>query len=75
MIEILGLGILIMLICVPFIGIYWERKDYNQGVCKECGAKLRLFDCDSHGGRGYCCDECHYHTWVSYNCVDKINKR
>lgn len=26
---------------------------------------------DSQGGRGYCCHDCMYFTWVSYNCVDK----
>ena len=63
--------ILSFLIWVPLIGIYLEKKSYNRGICIECGKKLRLFDHDSHGGRGYCCDNCCYHTWVSYNCVDK----
>lgn len=69
--KIFAICVLLLIICVPFIGIYLEKKDYNNGFCKACGNKLRLFDYDSQGGRGYCCDNCRYHTWVSYNCVDK----
>lgn len=47
-----------------------EKKRYNNGICINCGNKLRHFDVDSQGGRGYCCDKCHYHTWVSYD-IDK----
>ena len=52
-------------------GIYTERKDFNNGYCPNCGKKLKLFDIDSQGGRGYCCHDCMYYAWVSYNCVDK----
>ncbi len=71
MLDIILICLFVFLLCVPFIGIHWEKKDYNQGKCKGCGEKLRLFDYDSHGGRGYCCDNCGYQTWVSYKCVDK----
>ena len=65
------LGILILAVIV---GIIWarikEKKDYNRGYCPRCGEYMRLFDYDSHGSRGYTCDRCHYHCWVSYN-IDK----
>lgn len=68
--------ILILLI----LGVLWcintEYKDFNNGVCPKCGKQLKCFDIDSHGGRGYCCDNCQYFTWVSYNFIDRnhINK-
>lgn len=56
------------------VGLLWprlsEKKAYNNGVCTNCGEKLRHFDCDSQGGRGYRCDKCGRIVWVSYN-VDK----
>lgn len=62
--------ILVFISCIIY-AIHSESKFYNHGKCKECGNDLRHFDTDSQGGRGYCCDQCGYHTWVSYNCVDK----
>ena len=47
-----------------------EKRAYNNGICTKCGSKLRLFDYDSHGGRGYICDNCNHVVWCSYN-VDK----
>lgn len=58
-------------IALPFIGIHIEKKGFNKGVCPRCGKKLRLFDCDSQGGRGYTCDRCQYKSWVSYFTVDR----
>lgn len=55
------------------IGRYLERKNFNKGVCPNCGTKLRYFDADSQGGRGYTCDKCNYTTWCSYS-VDKNYK-
>lgn len=61
-------------ILAMIVGVLWainsERKAYNNGICTKCGGKLRLFDCDSQGGRGYHCDGCDNIVWVSYN-VDK----
>lgn len=54
--------------------IYAEIRDFNNGYCPRCGKKLKHFDNDSQGGRGYCCDDCGYTTWVSYYFVDKNNK-
>ena len=63
-------AILVLLLIVQ-IGIFIEKKGFNNGWCPNCGTRLRFFDTDSQGGRGYCCDNCSYHTWVSYKRVDK----
>lgn len=48
-----------------------EKEKFNNGICKVCGQKLKCFDTDSQGGRGYTCSEWHYPVWVSYPSVDK----
>ena len=58
-----------------FYGFKAESNLFNNGVCLKCGKKLRYFDTDSHGGRGYTCDQCGYTTWVSYKRIDKNFKR
>ena len=42
-------------------------------ICPICGEKLKHFDNDSQGGRGYCCPSTkhRYYTWVSYKFIDK----
>lgn len=64
------LSILTILIIGTLLGIISEKKFFNRGVCPHCNKKLKCFDTDSQGGRGYSCD-CGYTTWVSYKCVDK----
>ena len=53
------------------IGKHLERKHFNHGVCPICGGKLKYFDSDSQGGRGYMCFNDYYSAWVSYNSVDR----
>lgn len=65
--------VLIAALLIP-IGIHMEKKAYNRGFCKKCGRRLKLFGRDSYGGRGYWCHNCNYHTWVSFNCVDKFGR-
>ena len=69
------LTIVSILLILPNIGIKWERKDFNNGICPNCGDHLRNFDTDSHGGRGYTCNTCEYTTWVSYKRIDKNHIR
>lgn len=67
-------AILIMVtlfICYALIGIIWEKRNYNNGICKCCGKPLRHFDTDSQGGRLYTCPDFCSLVSVSYNCVDK----
>lgn len=63
--------VLIFSIVGYIMGPRREAKEFNNGICMRCGEKLRYFDTDSQGGRGYTCDNCMYTTWVSYNYVDK----
>ena len=67
--------ILIGFVVIWLVGIVLcilsDIKSYNKGYCPKCGNKLRLFDTDSQGGRGYCCDSCNgYATWIGWP-VDK----
>lgn len=73
---ILSVITIIYIICK--IASTFEKRSFNNGICKECGNKLVHFDTDSQGGRGYTCRHCDYTIWVSYPSVDKrflINER
>ena len=72
MILIIMLSALLVIaaLCAAF-GIHLEKKSFNNGICINCKYHLKLFDYDSHNGRGYQCPKCKYIVWVSYNCVDK----
>jgi hypothetical protein len=67
MIEVVGS--LVVLVVGSLVAAYFESRDYKDGLC--CGVKLRHFDNDSQGGRGYACDRCFRHIWISYPWVDK----
>ena len=45
-----------------------EKRAWNNGRCRRCGAPLERFDTDSQGGRGYACSEnvAHNGPWISY---------
>lgn len=70
---------MILTIIVPVVlgiglvatGIILEKRDFNNGFCPHCNQRLKFFDTDSQGGRGYCCPGCNYITWVSYKSVDR----
>lgn len=66
------LYVILVLICIsiPLISVLDEMKNYNCGVCRDCGCELKLFDYDYQGNRGYRCDKCGYQAWVSYSFVD-----
>jgi DNA-directed RNA polymerase subunit RPC12/RpoP len=69
---IIVLGIMVCLFfIIGYIGYKIEKLEYNDGFCVDCGIKLRHFDNDSQGGRGYVCDKCGGTVWVSYPWVDK----
>ena len=65
--------VLAMLITWVLIVRYHEKKGFNNGICPKCGKKLKHFDSDVDGNRGYRCLDCDYTTWCSYN-VDKNYK-
>lgn len=70
---------IILVVVGSFIGIGIlcairnEKKGFNDGICPICGEKLKHFDNDSQGGRGYYCPSTkhRYYTWVSYKFIDK----
>lgn len=62
--------IIIILIVGMMIARHFEKKEFNNGYCTVCNKRLRNFDTDSQGGRGYCCPKCGRTIWVSYP-VDK----
>ena len=64
---VLGIGLAVT-------GVLLEKRDFNNGFCPHCKQRLKFFDTDSQGGRGYCCRDCNYVTWVSWLSVDKNNK-
>lgn len=74
MVIIICILIVILVISGILTAMYFEYKDFNNGICPRCGKRLKHFDTDSQGGRGYCCNSCKYFTWVSYNSVDKNYK-
>lgn len=70
------IGIFLILLIVTggplvLLGSKLESKDFNKGVCRVCGKKLRHFDTDSQGGRLYTCENFHTLVCVSYPWVDK----
>ena len=64
----------LLFITLIIIGIAWEKRDYNNGICKYCGKPLRHFDTDSQGGRLYTCPNFCNLVCVSYPCVDRNYK-
>lgn len=72
-IRLSELILLLLILALPFAILYARQQEkiaFNKGFCKHCNCLLRRFDTDSQGGRGYVCDKCGYHVWVSYK-VDK----
>lgn len=52
-----------------------ERKDWNHGICPNCGELLRNFDNNSQCGHGWRCDKCNYCTWIYHRYVYKTKKK
>ncbi|KKK78571.1 hypothetical protein LCGC14_2842220 [marine sediment metagenome] len=71
---LLALTITSITLIVLCLGVFWaycgEKRDYNKGRCPKCYGELRHFDNDSQGGRGYCCENRDYYTWVSYPFIE-----
>ncbi len=69
------MNILVVILFIILVGLcggyYWEKRDYNNGRCPKCFGELKHFDNDSQGGRGYCCENRDYYTWVSYPFIEK----
>ena len=65
--------LIVAFIAIAVIAYIMDKKDFNNGKCRECGGDLELFDIDSQGGRGYKCPRCNTYLWISYK-VDKDYK-
>jgi predicted RNA-binding Zn-ribbon protein involved in translation (DUF1610 family) len=67
--HILVIGSLLVIGLFIF-GTIWakrrEAKDFNGGICPNCGHALETEDMDSQGGEMWVCPNCDYTTWVSY---------
>lgn len=50
------------------IGSRLERREWNNGICKQTGQPWRYFDTDSQGGRGY--NSGQYYIWISWPGID-----
>ena len=60
----------LLVIGLFIFGTIWakrrEAKDFNGGICPNCGQALETKDMDSQGGEMWVCPNCDYTTWVSY---------
>lgn len=66
-VKILVLIGLLLVVLLAVIGAReFERKLWNGGRCKKCGASWEWFDVDSQGGWGFVCRPCHQYIWISY---------
>ncbi len=56
-----------------FLCYRWEKREWNNGVCRKNGIEWRLMGVDSTGARGYKAgDEV---TWIDYPGVDVFPKQ
>lgn len=70
--------VLLILPAMMISGGIWQRnnekRDWNDGICKDTGMPWKSFDVDSQGGRGYKSINYNggktYWIWISYG-VDK----
>lgn len=68
LIVAMAIMVVVFIVGVSY-GVLSEKAQWNNGVCKVCGAKWKQFDMDSQGGRMYRCENWHYCD-ISYS-VDK----
>ncbi len=53
----------VIMIVTLAMAYYDEKRKWNNGMCSECGSKLRLFDSyDKYDG--WCCDKCNTKMWI-----------
>lgn len=69
---ILAGAFLVVMLVGGFLQDRWERRQFNNGICADCGDTWQGFDTDSQGGRGYVCRTCKQYLWVSYPWADKV---
>lgn len=67
--QILALSCIVIMLVIGLWGSMLERKQYNNGICKQTGKPWKYFDTDSQGGRGYTSGP--YTVWISWPGIDK----
>ncbi len=68
--ELIVVFVVLVLCLGSLCGYLWEKHDFNKGKCPKCYGELKHFDNDSQGGRGYCCENRDYYTWVSWPFIE-----
>ena len=58
-------GVVVAMLVMGLFGSRWEKRRWNNGVCRSHGRQWIYFGADSQGGRGYRCG----HDWAT-NCSD-----
>ena len=67
MTKLLLIIIMMLLITTSFCILYIASvKQFNNGICKKCGGKMKYFDTDSQGSDGYMCEHCGNTVWQSW---------
>lgn len=70
MVTLIQFMICLVILLAIIVGCIWgyiqEKRDFNNGVCPQCGKSLVHFDDDSQGGQGWCCHDCNYFVWISW---------
>lgn len=67
------IAVVITSFAIFFLAYINEKRIFNNGICPYCKTKLKYFDTDSQGSRGYICNNCGYNAWIVFS-FDKKNK-
>jgi len=57
---------------IVFLAWFFERMQWNDGICGNCNNPWVYFDTDSQGGRGYKCKNCGNVVWISWPFIDTM---
>lgn len=62
---------LIICVVIAFLilqihAVRYNKKAYNEGICRKCGGAMKNVDMDSQGNTFYECVKCDNKIWVSY---------
>lgn len=65
LITLIALWLLVTIVTTA-IGIHIEIKQFNKGICKRCGGKLKRYRVDRDGLEEWWCESCGNTVWVSW---------
>lgn len=68
-----AIGLVLTFFALSWLCMRSERREWNDGICRENGQRWRIFDVDSQGGRGYKAGEGETQRvcWISWPGVDR----